>query len=737
MRGVGWVLFAATCVLVALQGFMLAAASDSLLSSEVFVDLGFPLVGIGSVVGAAVGALIISRYPRNSIGWLFCIGQLGNAIAIAAQAFAVLVARCQVDAPLAGRVALYLANLFDATYTVAFLAVIFMIAPDGRLPSRRWRLGVVLAVVAVLLHDSVVFAVPAGDFVPGTVTELGALTIALLIASSVALMISIVLGAVALWLRLRRATGDRRLQLRWIATSAAGLAGTFVLLWVGDLFLSPVPWLLEVLLYLAYIGVSVAVGVAILRYRLYDIDVILSRAIVLGTLAAFVTVGYVAVVVAIGSVLAAVGVAGSGLYWPSLVATALVAAAFQPLRRHVLRLADRLVYGDQAVPYEALADLSRRLADSASPDELPERVAESAGRAVGAERTRVLLGAPGDAASVVATACWPDPSQDSGRSPSVEIPVLDRGEQVGSIAVVMPPGRTLRPAERQLLDDFAAQAGIAFRNAMLQTELAARVREVDLRSKDLLASRRRLVGAEDEEHERLAGAIQRRVVPHLSPVVDELSGETDVHSPSLPRTLEQLIAQTEGALEELRTVCRGVFPALLQRRGLVPALYAQLDATHPAAALEVDQLVAGRLDPAIEAAAYLFCIEVAPTEDHSVIRLEAAGDRLVADVRRPNRDGARDGGDDSANGADRADGDGGDNDAGARLDAGLRPEWQHAADRVDALNGDISVEDAGAGSITVRAMIPIDGVRGQAERERLVTAQVSSSRSGPNADLGM
>ena len=223
----------------------------------------------------------------------------------------------------------------------------------------------------------------------------------------------------------------------------------------------------------------------------------------------------------------------------------------------MLRLADRLVYGDQAVPYEALADLSRRLADSASPDELPERVAESAGRAVGAERTRVLLGAPGDAASVVATACWPDPSQDSGRSPSVEIPVLDRGEQVGSIAVVMPPGRALRPAERQLLDDFAAQAGIAFRNAMLQTELAARVREVDLRSKDLLASRRRLVGAEDEERERLAGAIQRRVVPHLSPVVDELSGETDVHSPSLPRTLEQLIAQTEGALEELRTVCRG------------------------------------------------------------------------------------------------------------------------------------------------------------------------------------
>ena len=114
---------------------------------------------------------------------------------------------------------------------------------------------------------------------------------------------------------------------------------------------------------LAYIFFSVTVGVAIFRYRLYDIDVILNRAIVLGTLAVFVSVGYIVVVVAIGAVLQAVGAPGSPLYWPSLVATALVAVAFQPVRRHVLRLADRLVYGTRAAPYEALATLGRRLAD--------------------------------------------------------------------------------------------------------------------------------------------------------------------------------------------------------------------------------------------------------------------------------------------------------------------------------------------------------------------------------------
>lgn len=94
---------------------------------------------------------------------------------------------------------------------------------------------------------------------------------------------------------------------------------------------------------------------------------------------------------------------------------------------------------------------------------------------------------------------------------------------------------------------------------MLQAELAARVREVDARSRELAASRRRLVGVEDEERERLAGAIQRRVVPHLSPIAAELSADLDVADPELPAVLDRLIGDAEKALEELRIVVRGVF----------------------------------------------------------------------------------------------------------------------------------------------------------------------------------
>ena len=139
MRRLGWVMFAATCVLVVAQGIMLAASDYPMLSTEVLVSAAFPLVPIGALIGAAVGALIVSRYPRNAVGWLFCVGQLGSAISLTSEAFALLTTQGVIDAPTPGRAAAYAASYFNAIFTATVLAVIFMIAPDGRLLSRRWR----------------------------------------------------------------------------------------------------------------------------------------------------------------------------------------------------------------------------------------------------------------------------------------------------------------------------------------------------------------------------------------------------------------------------------------------------------------------------------------------------------------------------------------------------------------------------------------------------------------------
>src|SRR6478752_1481364 len=434
MRILGWVLFAATCVLFALQGVFLAASTFPMTSYEVLVDQVFPLLGIGAVIGAGVGALIVSRYPRNLVGWLFLIGQLGNAIGLAAEAFSVLVVQGVADSPAAGQVAGYLGQVFSTIFAVSVISVVFMIVPDGRLLSRRWRLGIGVPIAAVAMNWLGIALLPAGAFVPGAVVELQGfretLADVLISASFFAMLLSISLGAVALILRMRRSTGQQRLQLRWIATGAAVLAVTFVIFAVSQL-VDPraTPWILPEGTCLAYIFFSVTVCVAIFRYRLYDIDVILNRAIVLGTLAVFVSVGYIVVVVAIGAVLQAVGAPGSPLYWPSLVATALVAVAFQPVRRHVLRLADRLVYGTRAAPYEALATLSSRLADSPSPDAAPARVAEATGRAVGATGMVVRLGKPGEPAQPHSAATWsatgaaPGPVRIAGST--LVLPVLD------------------------------------------------------------------------------------------------------------------------------------------------------------------------------------------------------------------------------------------------------------------------------------------------------------------------
>src|SRR6478752_7033524 len=636
MRRLGWVMFAATCVFVAAQGIMLAASDYSMLSTEVLVSASFPLVPIGALIGAAVGALIVSRYPRNAVGWLFCIGQLGSAISLAAGAFSLLVAQGVVDAPTAGRAAVYADSYFNAVFTAAVLAVIFIIAPDGRLLSRRWRLALPVPILAWGLHATVVLAASLGFF-DGANPDQAQTAFVLELAGIIVLLVALALGSIALWLRLRRSAGERRRQLRWIVASAAFLTANFTVVAVANVSLGEELWPLQVLLHVAYIGVTVSVGVAILRYRLYDIDVILSRAIVLGVLAVFVTVGYIGVVVAIGSAVTALGSSGSTVYWPSLVATALVAAAFQPVRRHVLRFADQFVYGNRAAPYEALASLSRRLADSPSPEDLPARVAEATGRAIGASRIVVELGAPG---SGLLTAVWPSgaPRDSVGPTAGLELPVLDVGEQVGTITVLLPPGRDLRPFERELLDDVAAQAGVAFRNALLEAELAARVEQTEIQSAELAASRQRLVGVEDEARERLAGSISREVIPHLAVVESALDGRgaqgnLDDRVPVPPAgLLDRLIAQTELALENLRTVCRGVFPALLERRGMVPALSAQLDATRSPAQLEVAESAERRLDRAAEAAGYLFCVEVAPPDRPSVIALAVDDGTLTVTV---------------------------------------------------------------------------------------------------------
>jgi len=697
MRRLGWLLFGATCACAVVQAVLLLSADIPLWSYEIVVDEGFPLVPIGSVLGAAVGAIIISRYPRNLIGWLFAAGQLGNEIGGMISAIIIrLVAQGRQaaipDSLIVG------GQLFSAIWTMTFLALIYLLAPDGRVPSRRWRYTPLIPVGALLLQYGVVLAVPPRVLLRGESVEIGWETAVAAVLSYLIVAVAVGIGAAAIWRRLLSATGESRQQLLWLAASGAALTATSVIALVSQLLLVNPPWLLIVPWHLSYIFVSISVGIAILRYRLFDIDVILSRTIVLATLGAFVTVGYVAVVVTIGwALLYGFGTQGEDLYWPSLVATGLVAAGFQPLRRRVLRWTDRLVYGERAAPYEALADLNRELADRPTPDAMPTLVAETAGRAVGAVRAVATVGPAHDP---LISAVWerPGAARSAARPTEHATTVEDLGEPVGCVSVDLPAGRDLRPFEQALLADIGRQAGVAFRGALLEAQVADHIRQIEASSAELARSRRRLVRAEDEARERFAADIDHRVLPLLAAARDDLADTSG--AVELSDRLSGAIGRVESALDELRSVVRGVFPALLERRGLVPALVAELGRL-PDVALELGGLPDERLDRDVEAAAYLFCVEVTPRDRPGTVRLRVRHAELTAQVEG--------------------------------LDGSVAsPErWLHVRDRLAALDGSMTVA-AEQGRDVARAVVPLAGQPAVARP----SDHSASSRSGPNDDFG-
>ena len=358
-------------------------------------------------------------------------------------------------------------------------------------------------------------------------------------------------------------------------------------------------WLVALPLFISYVLLPIATAVAVLRHRLYDIEVIVNRAVAVGLATALVAVAYVLLVVVLGARLGP----GDGGFWSSLLATAVVALAFQPLRSRVLRVADRLAYGADATPYDALAEFTRRLGETKDRRDLVPVVAHAAGTAVGGLQATARLSVPGGADQV---ATWPAGPAPTRPGPTVELPVRDGDDVLGSVTVVAPPGRAFRPQDTALLRDLVDSSVVAFRNARSSAELAARVTALDRSTRELAESRRRLVDAGDAERRRLERALSAEVFPHLAALPDELAELGAGHAVTAER-IAPLVAATTDALEALRDITRGVFPTQLARTGLEAALLSLLGRTG-AGRLTVEASAAGRRwEPRVEAAAY-FCV---------------------------------------------------------------------------------------------------------------------------------
>jgi signal transduction histidine kinase len=559
----------------------------------------FPVTVSLSLVGA-----LISARTGNRMGWLFLADGLALALALAAKAYA------SAPRPGAAWAGWAFTLVLEAGTPLSFLVPLLF--PDGRPPSRRWWPVVWLAIASALFAVASV-AVSAVNYASNfphlrdPVTIVPAPVLAAAYNQNQILQVLLFgAGAAAVIVRLVRSSGEERLQLKWFTYAAAVAALAFGV----AAFLVPQP----VIAFAVFFPlIPAAVGIAILKYRLYDIDLVISKTIVYGSLAAFITAVYVLVVAGIGSLGSSSVGAGSrpglGL---SILATAVVAVAFQPARERLQRLANRLVYGKRATPYEALSEFAGRMGGTYDADDVLSRMARVLAEGTGADRAVVWLK---DGAGLKAGASWPAGTGPpprvamAGGQPSAiagadRVALVDyQGETLGALSVAKRPGETLTPVEGKLMSDLAAQAGLVLHNLGLTRQLQARLAE-------LQASRLRIVTAADDQRRRIERDIHDGAQQQLLAIGATLAQAESVAGQDQEREralVAQLKAETSGTLATLRELARGIYPPLLADQGLAAAIRAQ--AGKAPGPVEVSTDGVGRYPPEIETAIYFCCVE--------------------------------------------------------------------------------------------------------------------------------
>jgi signal transduction histidine kinase len=706
-RRLAWSIWGAALVLTA-AGLLLLFPNRSTLGGGSFVIV--PSVFLPGLAYTTIGALIAARHPGNPIGWILTALGLNYAIAFFGSEYAILgLHTAPGSLPAATFVAwfqfwpLYLA--LDGG-----LPLFFLLFPNGRLPSRRWKTVAWLAVAVAGLQTLVAILTPGpitatnqGELYqirlamnPTGVSELGALLQTSAAALRLALVIIAIASLSALVLRFIRSRGEERQQLKWLAYAGAVLVVSITLVFTGTGWVAFVGWLL--LTFALDLGLPGAAAIAILKYRLYDIDPIINKSVVFGVLAVFITGVYVGIVVGIGNLL---GAASQPNLTLSIVATAVVAVAFQPVRDRVQRLANRLVYGKRATPYEVLSQFSERVAGVYSSEDVLPRMAGVLGDATGASRADIWIRL-GD--EIVPAASWPATNGhissplkiDGQRLPPVPgvnriVPVRHQGELLGALSINKRPGEALTPVEEKLLTDLAAQAGLVMRNVRLTVELQARLRESSARAAELRAARQRLVAAGNVARSQLERNIQAATEPRLLSIAGRIAGARQLmqgDAAVAATVLNQLTAEANETLEQLRDLARGIYPPLLIDKGPVAALQAYLKKARVPVQLDTDrEFATNRFDEQVEGAVYFCCVEalqnVAQHADAAptVVWLSAIDGRVKFSIT------------DSGPGFEQENREPG-------------PGLQTMTDRVRALGGSLEVRSARGAGTTVEGWIP-------------------------------
>jgi membrane associated rhomboid family serine protease len=472
---------------------------------DLFGGVGGAAFLVMSLAFATTGAIVASRVPGNRIGWLYCVIGLATGATILAYGYANYGLHATSE-PLTGARAAAWLSLGPSEAVAGLLGLALLLFPDGRLPSPRWRpaaaillLGIALTFVgASLLPGSLgdPFATASNPLgVPGTRGLMDAADI----VGWVLVVAGIALGAASLLARLRRARGIERQQLKLVLAVGALVAAVTTLV-MTTWFVWPEG---DRQLRMAAVGLSfaafpAAAGVAILRYRLYDVDLVINRALVYGALTALLATAYVATALLLGTAL------GHGSAWATAGATLAVAAAFRPLRARVQDAVDRRF---NRARYDALHRIRDFLEELRAGRAAPEEIEGLLQELVSDPRLELRFSLPESELYVDTRGMPAAELPDDGRR---RTPIERAGVPIGLIL-----HETASPDHRDLLPRLVEAGALAIEIARLRVELRRQLAEVE-------ASRARIVAAGYEERRRIErnlhdGAQQRLVSIGLAP----------------------------------------------------------------------------------------------------------------------------------------------------------------------------------------------------------------------------
>jgi signal transduction histidine kinase len=536
------------------------------------------LTGVMAMTFPTVGALIASRLPTNPIGWIFC----GVGLLYGTRRFTTAYADYALLQNLAfpwGEYVAWFSTWIGFAGLILIGEFLILLFPEGRLLSRRWRIVAWAAVLGAALtaladafypeqlrtHAYVENPFGIVGVIGGRLTTydlFGASDIlgrALLLTSSLAAVLSLAL-------RLDRARGDERQQLKWFLYAAvpAGVGLIPVLLInycepdnsiTNFLFDATDERLWQTYNYSLYIAVlsllvlPVFTYVAILRHNLYDIDVLINRTLVYGALTACVIGIYVLAVVALGSLFQA-----QGNLAVSLSATGLVAVVFQPLRGRLQRGVNRLMYGERDEPYAVISRLGKRLEATLEPEAVLPTVVETIAQALKLPYAAILL-KEGEGYRTAA-------SYGSPKGEPETLPLVYQREEIGRL-VLSPrvPSEIFSDADRGLLEDLARQAEVAVHAVRLTA--------------DLQRSRERLVATREEERRRLRRDLHDGLGAQLAGL-NVQAGTLRRLIPIDPDAADELVVELRdelrSAISDIRRLVYDLRPPALDDLGLVEAL---------------------------------------------------------------------------------------------------------------------------------------------------------------------